>query len=144
MRTAVAVDRASRSMIFTGNIPEGSVAQLMRGNAQRLIDGAIASALIACNNSQRKRGLAEPRTDRSRKIQPDRPTLAIAIGGSGRRLVLGERTEEELEATLDELPDKTQQIGFYSYGEFAPYGVAAVCQLQNQTLTLIAIQEASD
>ncbi|MGC9526675.1 MAG: FIST signal transduction protein [Limnospira sp.] len=144
VRTAIGVDRGTRSMIFTGDIPEGSVAQLMLGNAERLIDGAIAAALIARHNSRPPAERWDSRTGTSHKIQPDRPTLAIAIGGSGRRLVLGERTEEELEATLDELPDQTQQIGFYGYGEFAPHGGAAVCRLQNQTLTLIAIQEASD
>jgi hypothetical protein len=72
------------------------------------------------------------------------PSLAIAISGSGRRLVLGERTEEELEVTLEELPAHTQQIGFYSYGEFAPYGVETICQLHNQTMTLTIIRENRD
>jgi len=144
LRTAVGVDRQARSMIFTGDIPEGSVAQLMRGNAERLIDGAIAAALVARHNSPPPVERRDAPGGGSHKIQPGLPTLAIAIGGSGRRMVLGERTEEELEATLDELQGHSQQIGFYGYGEFAPHGRAAVCRLQNQTLTAIAIQEASD
>ena len=67
-------------------------------------------------------------------------TLAIAISCVGRRLVLGERTEEETEATLDVLPDGTQQIGFYSYGEISPLS-SGRCDLHNQTMTLTTISE---
>ncbi len=66
--------------------------------------------------------------------------LAIAISCVGRRLVLGERTEEETEATVDVLPDNTVQVGFYSYGELSPYASGA-CDLHNQTMTLTTIHE---
>lgn len=66
--------------------------------------------------------------------------LSIAISCVGRRLVLGQRTEEELEATLDVLPKQTQQIGFYSYGEISPYATGH-CDLHNQTMTLTTIEE---
>jgi hypothetical protein len=66
--------------------------------------------------------------------------LAIAISCVGRRMVLGERTEEEVEATLEELPAGTSQVGFYSYGEISPYA-SGVCDLQNQTMTLTTIHE---
>ncbi len=58
----------------------------------------------------------------------------------GRRLVLGERCEEELEATLDNLPEQAQQIGFYSYGEISPYATGH-CDLHKQTMTLTTISE---
>ncbi len=58
-----------------------------------------------------------------------------------KRLVLGERAEEETEATLEVLPQDTQQIGFYSYGEISPY-TTGHCDLHNQTMTLTAISEA--
>jgi len=54
--------------------------------------------------------------------------------------VLGERTEEEIEATFDALPSRSQQVGFYSYGEISPY-VDAVCDLHNQTMTVTTISE---
>jgi hypothetical protein len=60
----------------------------------------------------------------------------------GRRLVLGSRTEEEIEATLEVLPKGTQQIGFYSYGEISPY-TAGTCDLHNQTMTLTTLSEAA-
>jgi hypothetical protein len=64
----------------------------------------------------------------------------VAISCVGRRLVLGERTEEELEATLEAFPAGAQQIGFYSYGEISPYGTGR-CELHNQTMTLTTIAE---
>jgi len=60
----------------------------------------------------------------------------------GRRLVLGQRVEEEVEATLDALPASTTQIGFYSYGEISPSEFAP-SDLHNQTMTLTTIREAA-
>ena len=69
------------------------------------------------------------------------PTLAIAISCVGRRLVLGERIDEEVEATLENLPKGTEQVGFYSYGELSPLVKGAPCELHNQTMTLTTIRE---
>ncbi len=124
VRTVLAVDEGSQSMTFAGDIPEGSQTQLMKANFDRLVDGASGAALMARNG------------DRN-----GAQTLAIAISCVGRRLVLGERTEEETEATLDVLPDGTQQIGFYSYGEISPLANGR-CDLHNQTMTLTTISEA--
>lgn len=68
------------------------------------------------------------------------PALSIAISCVGRRLVLGERTEEETEAALHVLPEGTQQIGFYSYGEISPHATGR-CDLHNQTMTLTVVSE---
>jgi hypothetical protein len=95
----------------------------MRANVDRLIDGASEAASLASNPSA-----------------AEDAALAIAISCVGRRLVLGERVEEEIEATLDVLPAGTQQIGFYSYGEISPYAQGA-CDLHNQTMTLTTIRE---
>lgn len=124
VRTVLAVDEAAQSMTFAGDVPRGHLAQLMRANFERLIGGAAEAAL----NSRR-----EQRLGRS-------ATLAIAISCVGRRLILGERTEEELEAALQDLPQGTQQVGFYSYGEISPYASGS-CDLHNQTMTLTTIQE---
>lgn len=123
VRTILTVDEQAQSMTFAGDIPQGHLAQLMRANFDRLIDGAADAASM----SQER----QPQTP---------PLLSIAISCVGRRLVLGEYTEEELEATLEALPQGTQQIGFYSYGEIAPYATGH-CDLHNQTMTLTTISE---
>ena len=68
------------------------------------------------------------------------PILNVAISCVGRRLVLGPRSEEEIEAALDCLPQGTQQIGYYSYGEISPLA-SGKCDLHNQSMTLTAIWE---
>jgi hypothetical protein len=122
VRTILAVDESQQSMIFAGDLPQGYKAQLMRANFDRLIDGA-ASAAAQLANSQG-------------------PTLAVAISCVGRRLVLGERIEEEVEATLEKFPPGTRQIGFYSYGEVSPVIKGEPCELHNQTMTLTTVSEA--
>jgi hypothetical protein len=125
VRTILAVDEQEQSLTFAGDIQEGSLAQLMKANFDRLVEGASEAA-----SSSKLSANAGP------------CTLAIAISCVGRRLVLGERTEEEIEATLDVLPKGTQQIGFYSYGEISPYA-AGTCDLHNQTMTLTTLSEAA-
>jgi hypothetical protein len=126
VRTILAVDEATQSMTFAGDIPEGVFAQLMRANFDRLIQGASEAATLTF--------------DHHNGSYSDSPTLSIAISCVGRRLVLGERTEEEIEATLEILPKGSRQIGFYSYGEISPYKSGA-CDLHNQTMTLTTIAE---
>jgi hypothetical protein len=125
VRTILAVNEGEQSLTFAGDIPEGAFAQLMKANYDRLVQGASEAA-----SSTKLSG------------DGDSSTLAIAISCVGRRLVLGERTEEETEATLDVLPKGTQQIGFYSYGEISPY-TTGTCDLHNQTMTLTTLSEAA-
>jgi hypothetical protein len=68
------------------------------------------------------------------------PVLSVAISCVGRRLVLGPRTEEEIEAVIEALPHGARQVGFYSYGEISPVG-ALGCSLHNQTMTLTTLAE---
>ena len=70
------------------------------------------------------------------------PMLAIAISCVGRRLVLGERIEDETESLQDVLPRGTEIVGFYSYGELSPQGTNT-CELHNQTMTVTLIQETA-
>jgi hypothetical protein len=122
VRTVLGVNEADQSLTFAGDVPTGSLVQLMRANFDRLIEGASGAANLACFGACRD------------------DVLSIAISCVGRRLVLGERTEEELEATLDVLPTATSQVGFYSYGEISPFASGA-CDLHNQTMTLSTFSE---
>lgn len=124
VRTILAVDEKTQSMIFAGNIPEGGTVQLMKANIDSLVEGAEDAALIS----------------KKRIPQEDGAVLSIAISCVGRRLILGEYTEDEIEATLDILPASTQQVGFYSYGELSPYACGS-CDLHNQTMTLTTLYE---
>ena len=47
VRTLLAVDETRHSMTFAGDVPEGSLARLMKANSDRLIDGAVGAAKMA-------------------------------------------------------------------------------------------------
>lgn len=126
VRTILAVDEETKSMVFAGDVPQGYLAQLMRGNFDRLVDGAANAAEMLTS---------------LKEVEGD--ALAIAISCVGRRLVLGERVEEEVEATRSRLAPSIKQIGFYSYGEISPFVRGAACELHNQTMTMTVLGEKS-
>ena len=123
VRTILAVDEKAGSITFAGDIPDDTRVQLMRADFGHLIDGAAQASSSATS-----------------LLETNRPVLSIAISCVGRRLVLGERTKEELEATYSFFPEGSHQIGFYSYGEISPLA-SGHCDLHNQTMTLTLIGE---
>ena len=86
VRTILSVDEGARTMIFAGDVPLGYRARLMSANLERLIDGARDAAL---------------RSTQSASAAP--PELALVISCVGRKLVLKQRVEEEVEAVRDAL-----------------------------------------
>ena len=124
VRTIMAVNEQQQSLTFAGNIPEGASARLSKANVERLIDGAIDAARI-CH---------EP------AVTPG-PALAILISCVGRKLVMKQRVEEEIEGIREVLGDGTMLAGFYSYGEIAPFRAGASCELHNQTMTITTLTE---
>ncbi len=124
VRTILSIDEEKQSMTFAGNILQGAYAQLMKANFDRLIEGASIAA-----------------TNTSRFNEGNSPDLAILISCVGRKLVLGQRTEEEVEAIREVIGSKTVITGFYSYGEISPFPLSGKCQLHNQTMTITTFSE---
>ncbi|MGE0593079.1 MAG: FIST signal transduction protein [Vicinamibacterales bacterium] len=124
VRTILAVDRTARSITFAGDVPAGSRARFMRANIDRLVDGAVGAA-AACSATGAALG----------------GSLALLISCVGRRLVLGQRIEEEVEAVRGVLGVGTTMTGFYSYGEISPFTPRARCELHNQTMTVTTFAE---
>lgn len=127
VRTVLAVDQQARSVTFAGNMPEGWTAQLMRGNFDRLAAGAAEAARQALP------AISESCSDQ----------VALLVSCIGRRMLMGQRIMDELEAVGMELGDYTHRIGFYSYGEISPHSASGVCQLHNQTMTITTLTEAA-
>ncbi|MGV9002936.1 FIST signal transduction protein [Flavobacterium sp.] len=123
VRTILAIDEESKSMTFAGNIPEGSFVRLMKGNTDKLIDASSKAAL--------KIGI---------KTSKD-TQLALLVSCVGRRIVLGDRVEEELEVVKEIFGEKTILCGFYSYGEISPTLENVACELHNQTMTIATLYE---
>jgi hypothetical protein len=125
VRTILAVDEESSSMTFAGDVPEGGYVRLMKANFDRLIDGAMGAARTSA-------GAAGVGT----------PDLALLISCVGRKMVLGQRVEEEVEGVREVLGEGTVLTGFYSYGEISPFTPSARCELHNQTMTITTFSEA--
>ena len=122
VRTILQVSEENNSMTFAGDLPEGSVVRLMRANLDRLIDGARTAAESAF-------------------IEADGDIAVIAISCVGRRLVLGARTEDELDEVRETFPGNSVLSGFYSYGEVTTDS-NGVCDLHNQTMTITVFGES--
>lgn len=124
VRTILGIDEEAQSMTFAGDVPEGAYARLMKANFDRLIDGAMGAA----------RATHEP-------VDSASPDLAILISCVGRKMVLKQRVEEEVEGVRDVLGDSAVLAGFYSYGEISPFTPSAKCELHNQTMTITTFSE---
>jgi len=124
VRTLLAINEADQSVTFAGDMPQGSLARLMKANFDRLIDGATGAARVNAD-----------------ALGARTAELAILISCVGRKLVLGQRIEEEVEAVRDVLGPGPVLAGFYSYGEIAPFMPGARCDLHNQTMTITTMTE---
>ena len=124
VRTILSVNEEDQSMIFAGDVPEGVYARLMKANFDRLIDGAVGAAKTSYQ-----------------AIGSTSPDLALLISCVGRKLVLRQRTEEEVEGVREILGNRTVMTGFYSYGEISPFTPNAKCELHNQTMTITTLSE---
>lgn len=124
VRTVLGIDEVEQSMTFAGDMPEGTYASLMKANFDRLVDGASGAA----NACRAILGVSPPE-------------LAILISCVGRKLVLKQRIEEEVEGVRDVLGEQAVLTGFYSYGEISPHNAVTGCELHNQTMTITTFAE---
>ena len=124
VRTILAVNEDEQSLTFAGDIPEGSYVRLMKANIDRLIDGAVSAAQTS----------VEP-------LDKQHPELAILISCVGRKLVLKQLIEEEVEGVRNVVGNDAAITGFYSYGEISPFSKDAKCELHNQTMTITTFKE---
>ena len=124
VRTILAVNEKDQSITFAGTMPQGAMARFMKANFDRLIDGAAGAAKASYST-----------------VGSANPDLAILISCVGRKLILKQRIEEEVESVRDVLGAKTALTGFYSYGEISPFTPGAKCELHNQTMTITTFTE---
>lgn len=123
IRTLLAIDETAKSMTFAGDVPQGHLCKLMHTNLDSLVESARLAAIEAQPTSQTEAG------------------LCLLVSCVGRRLVMGQLTEDELEVIQEKLGSDTYITGFYSYGELAPFSEDMRCQLHNQTMTITTIYE---
>jgi hypothetical protein len=120
------VDHEKRTLSFGGDMPEGWVAQLMRGNFDRLAAGAAEAAGAA--------------RDALGSVESNHG-VALLVSCFGRKLLMGQHIATEIEAAGAELGPELTRIGFYSYGEISPHGGSGRSELHNQTMTVTTMTE---
>lgn len=123
VRTVLSVDEKNNTMTLAGDVPQGSTVQLMMTSADHIIDGANQAAVISMQGRKKD------------------PEVAILISCVGRKMLMDQRTEEELEEVYEILGNDVSICGFYSYGEIAPLGKNIESELHNQTMTITLISE---
>ncbi|GAA3510264.1 FIST C-terminal domain-containing protein [Aquimarina addita] len=123
VRTILSVDEQTNTMTLAGDVPEGAVVQLMMANIDKIAEGALRAAEISMKNRKSK------------------PELALLVSCIGRKLVMDQRVEEEIEEVSEIIGNQSTISGFYSYGELAPFSGNKTCELHNQTMTLTLFSE---
>jgi hypothetical protein len=123
VRTILGLNEAERSLVFAGDIPEGHYVKLMKANTNNLLNGARKAAESCAGFHQRP------------------PKLAILISCVGRKLILKQMTDDEVEVARGILGEESIFTGFYSYGEIAHIQKGASCELHNQTMTITTFDE---
>lgn len=123
VRTILNIDEAENTMTLAGDVPEGARVQLMMSSVDDIANGAFHAAELAMGGRKKS------------------PELALLISCIGRKLVMDQRTEEEIEEVKAVIGDNTVISGFYSYGEMAPFSGQDSCKLHNQTMTLTLFSE---
>jgi hypothetical protein len=123
VRTILGIDDTNATMTLAGDVPVNSKVQLMMASVDGIVDGAKTAAKLAM------KGRNKP------------AELAILISCVGRKLVMNQRVEEEIEEVQNTIGKNTTITGFYSYGEMAPFSENTFCELHNQTMTLTLLSE---
>jgi len=126
VRTILSVDEAAQSLTFAGDIPEGGTACLMRANQFDLIDGASD----AVERAALRAGLNGTEEN----------VFVLSVSCVGRRMLMGQNAEEELEVIVRHFPLGCTHAGFYSYGEIAP-AASSWSRLHNQTIAVTIFAE---
>lgn len=132
IRTILGVSEADGSLTLAGEIQADGYLKLMHASTDNLINGAeVAAEAVAEAVAGTRDGTGNG--------------LALLVSCVGRKLVMGERVDEEVEAVGDILGPEVTLTGFYSYGEISPINSASSgisCKLHNQTMTIAFIGEA--
>lgn len=124
-RTILGVNELEGSLTLAGDIEPDGYLKLMHADAERLILGAETAAQAALVGAGEAPGRG----------------LAILVSCVGRKLAMGSRVEEEVEAVVDQLGTGTAIAGYYSNGEIAGACFQGQCSLHNQTMTITWVAE---
>jgi hypothetical protein len=123
IRTMLGMDEQMGSLTLAGDIDPDGYMRLMHASTDALVDGAEGAAIAA------------------RQVGGEVDSLAVLVSCVGRKLVMGDRVEEEVDAVRQTLGAQAVLTGLYSNGEISPLTGRSECRLHNQTMTITLIAE---
>ena len=110
IRTLLGIDETQGSLTLAGDIPQDGYLRLMHASTEALVDGAEAAAEAAAD-----------------MYKSDSQGLALLVSCIGRKLVMGDRVDEEVEAVGSVFGQNCVLTGFYSNGEISPFLETTEC-----------------
>ncbi len=125
-RTILGVNDNDGSLTLAGDIDPNGYLKLMHSSTEKLIAGAETAAMHVTSSL-------------TKNIAGE--SLAILVSCVGRKLVMGDRVDEEVEAVAEMLGKNVSVMGFYSNGEIAGDKFLGECHLHNQTMTITHMSE---
>ena len=127
----MAVDHEKGTLTLAASIPEGSAITLTTASRGGIINGARLAAEQAKNS-----------------LQGAKPEAILMFSCVGRKLVLGRRVQEEVDAVKEILGEDVPLIGFYTYGEIGPIDKMerelAITKFHNETVVLWVLGSRQD
>ena len=124
IRTLLGIDESQGSLTLAGDSPSGGYLKLMHASTEALVDGAEAAAEAARS-----------------MLDAEGAGLALLVSCIGRKLVMGDRVDEEVEVVGAVFGQRCMLTGFYSNGEISPFIETTECKLHNQTMTITYLSE---
>jgi len=123
IRTILDINEKDKSLVLAGDMAVGQLVCLMHANTDELVIGAEEAARNASGDNE-----------------AGADDAVICVSCVGRKILMGDDTEEELDAVRSVFGDQNI-AGFYSYGEICLFQDTGEPELHNQTMTVTYITE---
>lgn len=128
LRCGLNVDHKNGTITLAASIPKGSAITLTTASRGEIINGAKLAARQA-----------------REALKGAVPQAILMFSCVGRKLVLGRRTQEEVDAVRKILGENVPIMGFYTYGEIGPIDKLreelAAAKFHNETVVLWVLGE---
>jgi hypothetical protein len=120
VRVVRALDEDKGGLVLGGEVTVGMRVRLTRAVKNDLLRGAVEATQAVLQ----------------RVPEPD---VAFIFGCSGRKLILGPRYQEEMQAAFAPLGARLPKIGFYTYGEISPVHDVSIYHDETFTIALLKL-----
>jgi hypothetical protein len=118
----MSVDRQRGSIQFAGEIPQGAVVHFTCGDSNSILAATTEAARLAGVD-----------------LGDASPVMVFFYSCMARKIVLGQRTQEELDSVRKIFGEEIPVLGFYTYGEYSRISCDHPSLLHNETATISVV-----